>query len=772
MAHARAAMAGFWVWVALAAAVWPGPTAAQTGWPVPIATRMASGLRVETSRGVLQLEPWSDTIIHVRFAASADWSNTNNSWVIAKPSPGAWEVIETDEAWLLRTRSVQVRVRKRDGALGFLDRAGRLLLEEAEDARRIPTSGAGAVSQSFATATPVYGLGQHQNGKFDYAGSTVRLQQANRDVGVPMMVSPGGFGLLWNNSSVTEVDVAVSAAPAPLVFRSEAGGGIDYDFVYGPELDDVVGGYRQLTGDAPLMARWTWGLWQSKEHYATHGELLDVAARYRALGAPLDVVVQDWQYWLPGQWGSHRFDPARYPDPKAMVEALHAKNLHAVISVWPRFDLGTANLTELDGAGAAFPKVYPNVYPAGAGRWYDPWSTAGRELYWRQIRDKLGRLGFDGWWLDASEAELGGRWGEMREVATAAGPGREVYNAYPLMHTTAVYQGARRDQGGKRPIILTRSAFAGQQRNAAITWSGDTNGDWETFRQQVPAALNFSLSGIPYWSADIGGFFGGDPKDPAYAELFTRWYQFAVFNPMFRVHGTGRGKELWAFPDEVQRILLDYDRLRYRLLPYIYSASWDVTRHRGTLMRALPMDFRQDPKVLQIGDQYMFGRALLVSPVVQAGARERTVYLPAGTDWYDFWTGARLAGGQVVVASAGLETIPLHVRAGSILPIGPVKLYAEAPSSEPLEIRVYPGRDGVYDHYEDEGDGFGYEKGRYATIRFAWREAHRELQIGARQGSYPGMPATLRLRIVCGGIERVVLYSGKPLTEALPRCAG
>jgi alpha-D-xyloside xylohydrolase len=741
--------------------------------PSSKATTTATGLQIETAAGVLSLEPWAENIIHVRFAAAASWSNSCNSWVIGKPAQITWTVDEAQDSWVLKTGALQARVRKRDGVLSFLDKAGAVLLGEGAEARRLSADGAGPVMQAFDTVTSLYGLGQHQNGMLDYWGSTVHLQQANRDVAVPMMVSPRGFGVLWNNASVTDVDIGQSAAAAAFVIRSEAGGGIDYDFIFGPGLDEVIAGYRQLTGDVPLMPRWMWGLWQSRERYATQAELLNVGARYRALAAPLDVVVQDWQYWRPGQWGSHEFDPARYPDPKAMIAALHEEHLHAAVSVWPRFDPSTNTLAQLDRVGAAFPRIYPNVYPSGEGRWYDPFSSAGRALYWSQIQLHLGSLGFDAWWLDGSEAELGGRWGEMRDVSTGGGPGREVYNAYPLMHTTAVYQGMRRDVSGRRPVILTRSAFAGQQRNAAITWSGDTHGDWETFRRQIPAALNFSLSGIPYWSADIGGFFGGDPKSADYSELFTRWYAFAVFNPMFRVHGTGPGKELWAFKPDIQQVLLNYDQLRYRLLPYIYSGSWDVTHNRATMMRPLAMDFRQDTRVFQIIDEYMFGRALLVSPVVQAGAQVRTVYLPAGATWYDFWTGTYHAGGQVISVEADLANIPLHVRAGSIVPLGPVKLYADAHSDEPTEIRVYPGADGVFELYDDEGDGFGYEQHRYATVRFAWHDQRRALDISSRQGRFPGMPLKQRLRIVCGagGAKSIEsLYVGKAITLALPDC--
>lgn len=733
-------------------------------------TRTDTGLTLQApGNNVLTVDLVSERAAHVRFGPQGFTGNYNPA-VIASPTRVNFKLTETPEAVTLATSAFQIRVKRTSAEVAFLTADGKILIEEAG---RDLKSG---VSQTFSRpdggGMVLYGLGQHQNGLLDYNGVTVRLQQSNRDVGVPMMVSPEGFGLLWNDAAVTDVDVALPAK-APLVIRSEAGGGIDYHFFYGPDLDTVIGGYRAATGDAPMMARWTWGLWQSKERYATQDELLSVAARYRAMNAPFDAVVQDWQYWQPGQWGSHRFDPARFPDPASMVKALHDQNVHTVISVWARFDPGADNTAELDKAGGLYPKTYPNVYPAGQGRWYDAYNPKARALYWRQIMRELGSKGFDGWWLDASEAELGGSWGEMREVTTAAGPGAAVYNAYPLLHTTAVYEGMARDQPTKRPLILTRSAYAGQQRNAAITWSGDTNGSWEVLRRQVPAALNFSLSGIPYWSADIGGFFGGDPADPAYAELFTRWYQFGVFNPMFRVHGTGKGKELWAFDDATQKVLLDFDRLRYRLLPYIYSASWDVTSRRGTMMRALAFDFRDDTEALRIPDQYMFGKALLVAPILQAKARTRTVYLPGKGAWYDFWTGRKTMGGQVVAAEADIARIPLFVRAGSILPLGPVKPYADAPSSEPIELVVYPGQDGLYELYDDAGDGPGYARGEHTVVRMTWSDASRRLDIAKRQGAFKGMAAQQAFSIRCGATKtpaRRVRYDGAALSVALDDC--
>jgi alpha-D-xyloside xylohydrolase len=725
-----------------------------------------AGMQVRADDGVLTIEPYSDRVIHVRFGP-AGYTGNYNPAVIATPAAVNFKITESADAYTLSTAALQVRVARPSGAVSFLTPDGKTVLQEGgHDLSH-------GVKQGFHTSSMLYGLGQHQNGLLDYNGTVVHLQQVNRDVAVPMLVSPKGFGVLWNNASVTDVEVGMPAAPAPLEFRSEAGGGVDYDFIYGPELDDVIGGYRQLTGAAPMMARWTWGLWQSKEHYATQDELLGIAAKYRQMHVPLDAVVQDWQYWTPGQWGSHVFDASRYPDPAGMIKTLHGEHVHAIISVWARLDAGTANAAELDKAGALFPKLYPNVYPAGHGRWYDAWNPTGRKLYWNQIMRNLGKLGFDGWWLDASEAELGGNWGEMRDVQTAAGPGSVVFNSYPLMHTTAVHDGMVRDQPEKRAFILTRSAYAGQQRNAAITWSGDTEGNWDTFRRQVPAALNFTLSGIPYWSADIGGFFSHPAKDPNYAELFTRWFQFGVFNPMFRVHGTGANKEVWNFDPATQKILIDYIKLRYRLLPYIYSASWDVTSKNGTMMRALAFDFRDDQQALTIPDQYMFGKALLVAPVVQAKAKERTVYLPGKDAWFDFWTGAKASGGQVVTAKADIATIPVFVRAGSIVPLGPVKQYADAPSSEPTELRVYPGKDGSYTLYDDAGDGYAYQHGKYALVRMTWNDAAKRLDIAPREGSYDGMPARQHFSVRCGtgaAAARTVVYDGKATSVSLPRC--
>jgi alpha-D-xyloside xylohydrolase len=532
----------------------------------------------------------------------------------------------------------------------------------------------------------------------------------------------------------------------------------------------VIAGYRWLTGDAPLMPRWTWGFWQSREHYETGDQELGVAKAYRNMGVPIDAVVTDWQHWRPGEWGAMKFDPARWPDPKTFVQQMHALHVHLPVSVWARFDPDTANAKALDAIGGLFAPTFPNVYPRGFGRWYDAWNPKARALYWSMIRDNYGAEGFDAWWLDASEPELGGNWGELRNLPTAAGPGAEVFNSYPLLHTTAVFEGMRRDFPERRPVILTRSAYSGQQRNNAITWSGDTQGDWATFRKQVPAALNFSMSGIPYWSADIGGFFGGDTHDPKYAELFTRWEQFAIFTPQFRVHGTNGGKEIWNWNGDAQPRLIDNVKLRYRMLPYLYSLSWDVMANRGTFMRALAFDFPADPKALALTDEYLFGKEFLVAPVVQEGATSRSVYLPGQQPWYDFWTGERLAGGQTIDAPAPLDRIPVYARAGSIVPFGPVKPYADAPSDQPIEIRVYPGADGSFALYDDSGDGYGYTHGDYSLVRFSWSDRSRTLSIAAREGRYASDP---HFKIVCRSgtaAARDVAYTGQAIRVNLPDC--
>lgn len=762
-----------------AAQALPVQSAATAG--ATLLSRNPTGAAFQTAQGVLVLTFYGDRALRVTMLREGA-ERTPDLALASDPGKVAWTLDERADRFLLATPAMRVSVDRKTGAVALLGADDKPLIAETDLYRRRLGSapdGEGAVRMVFAApeGRAVYGLGQHQAGLLDYRGTIVRLQQANTDVGVPVLVSPAGFGLFWNNASVTEVAVDTPQAGNRIVFRSQAGEGVDYFLFAGPDVDQVIGAYRQLTGAASLLPRWAWGLWQSKERYASQAELLGVAAEYRRLGIPLDAVVQDWQYWPAGRWGSHEMDAARYPDPKAMLDALHRQHLHSIVSVWPRLDVGLENTQALDAIGGLYPKTYPNVYPAGEGRWYDAFSPKARALYWQQISQHLGRIGFDGYWLDGSEAELGGHWGEMAEVNTAAGTGALMYNAYPLLHTTAVHDGMAADYPAKRPLLLTRSAWAGQQRNGAFTWSGDVSGRWDVFARQIPAGVNFSMTGNPFWSADIGGFFGGSPKDPAYQELFTRWLQFAVFNPMFRIHGTGEGKELYSFPESVRGPLLDAVALRYRLLPFLYAQSWQVAANGASFLYPAGMVFPGDRAAQDLRDEYLFGRNLLVSPVIEPGATARAVYLPAGTEWVDFWTGARHAGGAKITVAAPIGRIPVHVAAGTILPLGgPVQFADQAPEG-PIELRVYRGADGRFTLYDDAGDGQGWRRGERATIELVLDDKAGTLTIGARQGSYPGMAKARRFRVVTVAPDtgvgiaeapgRDVAYDGRRVVVAL-----
>lgn len=749
-------------------------TLSATAATAPVVEKQAHGVLVRSATGVLRLEVWSDRVVRVTYAPGTELPCTRSLKVISTPAAVPLKIKETPGSVVLSTALLRVIVDKQTGLVSFAGASGKAILSET-GARE------STVGNSFALepGEQIYGLGQHQDGFMSYRGTSVHLQQKNMEIAIPVLVSSRGYGLLWDNPAITDVEVGLPGKEGVLRWISETGKAIDYYFLYGPKADDVIAQYRTLTGPAPLLGKWVWGFWQCKERYATQAEMLGIVSRFRAEHRPLDGIVQDWQYWKPGGWGSHEFDPERYPDPKGMVDSIHKMNAHILISVWARFDLGTATGNELEQAGALYPEVVPNVYPKGEGKWYDAFNPEGRRIYWKQIWQHLGTKGMDGWWLDATEPETGGKWGEYRRIPTAAGPGATVFNAFPLMTTSGVYQGQRAQTDRKRVVILTRSAYAGQQRNSAISWSGDIHGTWDVYRKQIPAGLNFSISGIPYWNTDIGGFFGGEPKDPKYQELFVRWFQFGAFTPMFRVHGTGAGKEFWQFDQPTQDTLLKFERLRYRLIPYIYSVSWQVTSKGGSMLRPLVMDFADDPNALTIADQYLFGPALMVNPVVQPGAASRSVYLPGKSAWYDFWTGKRESAGARVDAAAPIDSMPLFVPAGAILPLGPEIEYVNQKPADPLEVRVYPGKDGSFILYEDAGDSYDYEHGAYSTIPFHWIDASKTLTIGARTGVFEGMlkKRTFRIMLVNPrhgvGLDespeaRVTEYSGDEIRVKLP----
>jgi len=751
------------------------------------AKKSDDGVTFTLEGATLRLQVWSDRIIRVTYAPGTTLPETRSLCVVARPAAVKWDFRETAADFIVATDAVQARVDRQSGAVTFLDANGAPWLAECPGGRVFsPTPvkdlDARQAEQDFVLAPDeaIFGLGQQETGPWNYRRQTVHLLQSNKNIALPVLVSGRGYGFLWDNPAITTVAVGAAGREHVVAWTSEVARAIDYFFLAGPDLDQVVAGYRQLTGAAPMFGKWVFGFWQCREHYETQAEILGVLAKYRERGTPIDGVIQDWQYWTPRPWGSHEFDPARYPDPAGMVAQIHAEHAHVIISVWSRFDTGCENLRQLKAVNGVFDPVYPNVWPKGEGQWYDAFSADARRVYWRQISQKLFTLGFDGWWLDATEPELGGKWGEIRDLRTALGRGAWIADAYPLLTTTGVYQGQRAETSAKRVFILTRSAWAGQQRNGAVSWSGDIQGTWDVLRKQIPAGLNFSLSGIPYWNTDIGGFFGGKTSDPKYAELFTRWFQFGAFCPLFRVHGSGAGKEMWQWDAATDAILVKYDRLRYRLLPYIYSTAWQVTHAHDTLLRPLVMDFRADATAAGVSDEYLFGRAILVNPVTTPGATSRQVYLPGGRDWYDFWTGRRTAGGQTVNAAAPIDTLPLYVKAGSVLPLGPVIQHAEENPAAPLELRVYRGADGAFTLYEDDGTTYDYEKGAYTEIPITWNEAGQKLTVGARRGSFPGMVAEREFRVVWvgegrgGGLpetetpDAIVKYTGTAVEVAAP----
>jgi alpha-D-xyloside xylohydrolase len=762
-------------------------TYAQAQWTAPNPAgnfqKVPDGVVVHMKVGTLRLQVCSPAIIHLQYSPTTSFPNQPNPVVIKTNWPATtWTVQESADAITVATHLLNAAIDRKTGAITFTDSTGRTLLhDDSKTMTAVTVNGEQTYRaedymtlEGYGSTEAIYGLGQHQAGVWNYRGESVDLSQDNTSIAVPLMVSSAGYGLFWNNFSRSRFNNRFVHA---LYVSSEVADTIDYYFLYGPELDQVVAGYRELTGAAPMFGKWAYGFWQCKNRYKSQAELLGVAAKYRELQIPIDNIVQDWFWW--NRKGEHVFNQ-NYPDPKGMIDQLHRENFHLMISVWPFFEPGSTAYTTMDKNGWFIDKtvVAKPPYHKAEMAVYDPSNPEARKYYWQLMDDALFKIGVDAWWLDTTEPETEGREENIQlNHKLAIGSGNRYVNLFPLMTTTAVYEGQRAASDQKRVFILSRSAFAGSQRNAVTAWSGDINSDWVTFRRQIPAGLNFELSGLPYWTTDIGGFVSGNPDDPAYRELFIRWFEFGTFSPIFRVHGTRSNdqNELWSYGADTQKILTSYDRLRYRLMPYIYSMAWMVTNSSYTPMRALAMDFRSDPRALDVGDQFMFGPALLVSPVTEPAADTRRMYLPRAS-WYDFWTGRKQDGAKMMDAFSPLERIPLFVRAGSIIPMGPDLQYAAEKPDDPLELRVYRGADGAFSLYEDENDGYNYEKGAYATIPIRWDEASQTLAIGERNGKFPGMLESRTFRVVFVGenhgvgiditaqADKSVTYTGQPIS--------
>jgi alpha-D-xyloside xylohydrolase len=554
-----------------------------------------------------------------------------------------------------------------------------------------------------------------------------------------------------------------------LSLLSEMGDQIDYYFIKGNNIDDVISGYRSLTGKATIMPEWAMGFWQSRERYKSQTELINVINEYRKRDIPLDNIVLDWSYWPVDAWGSHEFDPKFFPDPAGMVKQVHDLNAHIMISVWPKFYYTTEHYKEFDSKGWMYHQAIKDsirdwIGKGYIGSFYDAYNPQARDLFWNQVREHLYTKGFDAWWMDASEPDiLSNSSVEYRKkltTPTALGPSTKYFNAYALVNAMAIYDGQRSVDNNKRVFLLTRSGYAGLQRYSTATWSGDIGTRWEDMKAQIPAGLNFALSGIPYWTFDIGGFCvenryarakEGSEDLEEWRELNTRWYQFGSFCPLFRSHGQFPYREIYNIAPEnhtAYQSMVYYDRLRYRLMPYIYSLAGKTYFDDYTIMRAMVMDFAADKNVENIGDQYMFGPSLLVAPVYTYKARTREVYLPSGQGWYDIYSGKYFRGGQKINADAPYDRMPLFVREGSIVPVGPAIQYTQQVTDEPVTLYIYAGKNCEFVLYEDEGTNYNYEKGDYSKIKFVYDEAAGKLSIGKREGNFDGMKSSRNFRIV------------------------
>jgi alpha-D-xyloside xylohydrolase len=581
--------------------------------------------------------------------------------------------------------------------------------------------------------------------------------------------------LEWKpDGGVSYIGLKVLSPRAPeaqgaLSLSSEMGNQIDYYFIKGNTIDEVISGYRTVTGKAPVMPKWALGFWQSRERYKSQDELLDVVKEYRKREIPLDNIVLDWSYWPVDSWGSHEFDPKYFPDPAGMVSEVHKLNAKIMISVWPKFYITTDHYKEFDSRGWMYRRAVKDsvrdwIGKGYIGSFYDPYSQGARDLFWNQMKEHLYSKGFDAWWMDASEPDILSNssieYRKLLSTPTALGPSTKYFNTYALLNAMAIYEGQRSVDPNKRVFLLTRSGFAGLQRYSTATWSGDIGTRWEDMKAQIPAGLNFALSGIPYWTFDIGGFCvenrytrakEGSEDLEEWRELNTRWYQFGSFCPLFRSHGQYPYREVYNISPEghpAYKSMVYYDKLRYQLMPYLYSLAGLTYFNDYTIMRAMAMDFGSDKNVKNIGDQYMFGPSILVAPVYKYKARNRDVYFPSSSGWYDFYNGIYIKGGYRLKVDAPYERLPLFIREGSIIPFGPSIQYMDEKPADPVTLYVYCGRNCAFTLYEDEGINYNYEKGECSTIRFDYDDQKHELTIGDRRGTFNGMLKTRTFNIV------------------------
>ena len=750
----------------------------------------------------MKVEFMTPSIVHV-----VKGEPTKSLVVIAKPEQV--KVTQKGNTW--KSSELTVKLEPETQTLVFMTSKGKVLLKE---------KGISMVRKNEYKDEAIYGLGTIQNGKMNRRGEKKRMEQSNLEDFQNVLQSIKGWGLYWENYSPTLFEDNANG----MTFDSEVGKGIDYYFMYGGSADGVIAQMRHLTGDVPMFPLWTYGFWQSKERYKTAAETESIVDQYRTLNVPLDGIIQDWQYWGSNYlWNAMDFLSEDFVNGPQMIKNVHAKHAHFMISIWASFGPQTQQFRELAEKNLLLPfETWPQSglshiwpprkdYPSGV-KVYDAFSPEARAIYWKHLK-RLYDYGTDAWWMDSTDPDFFNPRESDYAHPVYGGTWRSQRNAFPLETVRGIYQSQRKDDRGKRIFIMTRSSYAGQQHYGSNMWSGDVNSSWDMLRKQVPAGLSFSLTGNPNFNTDIGGFFCGSyntqgpasaPRNPQFQELYVRWMQYGLFCPIFRSHGADAPREIWQFGKKGEPI---YDaiekmiRLRYRLLPYLYSTAWQVTSNNDSYMRPLFADFAADKKVWNMTDEFLFGRSILAAPIVDPQYTEEkiirtdamtgwdrqrvsdgspvgeidwhatktaTKYLPKGAVWYDFWTNKQYKGGQTVTLETTIDRVPMFVRAGSILPLGPEMQWVGEKKWDNLELRIYPGADGIFMLYEDEGDNYNYEKGAYSVIRFSWNDKTHTLTIGDRQGSYPGMLQNRRFAVVLpDGRQQVVEYEGKKLDIAM-----
>lgn len=766
--------------------------------------KQSDGVLFDLDKGLLKIKICTADIIEVKYTVFNAFQTkeslvVNNKW----DKPISFSVNDNGSTVTIATARLNIVIDKATNAISYLTKQGKLITSENKSNNKSMQADTIAGINTYRCSTEfnspdneaLYGLGCHplDSLSINYKGRNQDMLIKYMTGAIPVLLSTKGYGLMWDNYSASKFYGAVDN-DTKFSYVSESGRQVDYYFYYGPGFDHIIDLYRTATGRAPMFPKWAFGLFQSQDRYMSQKEILSVKDNYRNDHIPLDVIVQDWYYWDPLPIGSHVMNPVRYPNPKAMLNELHQAHIHGMISIWPVFGKGTPNYDALKKMGGLTDITWDNIVTHTFDTYYDAHNPAARKLYWEQARDSLIKKdGWDAWWVDQCEPDNGTLLDARRQTHYWIGRGIDYFNTYSLEHSKGIYQGWRRDIPGKRAFFLIRQSFAGEQRNATTLWSSDITCSFASFKRQVPQGINACASGIPYWTSDIGGYHlnwgAPDWSKPEYRELFTRWFQFGAFCPVFRIHGKGE-RALFSknWDEKTRAILLKYDKLRYRLLPYIYSLAGMVTQHNYTMMRSLAFDFRNDPKVYDIPDQYMFGPAFMVNPVTEQlytgdnaskGIATRSVYLPAGASWYDFWTGKEYTGGHTIAASAPIETMPLFVKAGSIIPMGPVIQYATEKPADLIELRIYPGANGQFDYYEDENDNYDYEHGQYGTFKFVWNDQKRQLTISPEKGSFTGMlkKRTFNIVLVNGShgsgpmeaahADKTVEYNGHALTVKL-----